>query len=493
MKKNIFLLIIILCSVFNAQAQIKNNPAVQISNSSFNSSDDDFPNGMTKSGGTLYITSERSGEQRIYIVNSENNAWSSPQEIDDIINDAAHSGSASLTPDGQYIVFAAYKHSVEGAGRTDLYSARKELGKWTDVQNLGPIVNSDAWDATPSLSNDGTVLFFSSDRAGGKGGTDIYMARRTREGWTRPTPVNEINSSSDETTPFIAADGKTLYFASNKGGGVGGHDIYVSRKSGESFASPTNIGTPINSEYDEIAYIARVNSDQAYFASSRTGGNGALDVYYAAPNPEMPSPVAIMRGIVSDKVTGKPLGADIVITDLKTRKQVATLRSDDITGEYFVTVPAERDYLITARRPDYLFYSERLTVPALSKGTEVENNIQLSPYSQGETRLMVFFDFNKTELKEESYPDLDNAIQFLQEKSDVNIGIEGHTDNVGDPAYNLKLSKDRASSVVDYLVKNGIDKKRISSTGFGEKNPKVPNNNDENRAKNRRVEMKVMK
>ncbi len=493
MKKNILLLIVILCSVFNVHAQIKNNPAVQISQSNFNSSDDDYPNTMTKSGGTLYITSERSGEQKIYIVNSENNSWTSPQEIDDVINNASHAGSASLTPDGQYIVFAAYKHSVEGSGRTDLYSARKELGKWSDVQNLGPLVNSDAWDAAPSLSNDGTVLYFSSDRAGGKGGTDMYMTRRTREGWTRPVALSDINSSSDENTPFIAADGKTLYFASNRSGGVGGYDIYVSRKSGESFSSPTNIGTPINSEYDEIAYIARVNSDQAYFASTRPGGDGALDIYYAAPNPEMPSPVAIMRGIVSDKVTGKPLGADIVITDLKSRKQIATLRSDDITGEYFVTVPAERDYLITAHRPDYLFYSERLTVPALSKGTEVENNIELSPYSQGETRLMVFFDFNKTELKEESYPDLDNAIQFLQEKSDVKISIEGHTDNVGDPAYNLKLSKDRASSVADYLVKNGIDKKRINSTGFGEKNPKVPNNSDENRAKNRRVEMKIVK
>ena len=493
MKRIILFCLCLLGFVFSSGAQVKNNPLVQISSVSFNSSDDDYPNTMAKSGSSMYITSERSGEQRIYVVEAGSGSWSSPDELDDAINDAQHAGSATLTPDGQYVVFAAYKHSVEGSGRTDLYSARKELGKWTDVQNLGPVVNSDSWDAAPSISNDGTVLYFSSDRSGSKGGTDIYMTRRTREGWTKPISLSDINTADDETTPFIAADGKTLYFASNRSGGVGGFDIYVSRKAGDNFSPATNIGTPINSEYDEIAYMSRLNSDQAYFASTRSGGSGNLDIYFAAPNPEMPSPVAVMRGKVTDKVTGKPLGADIVITDIKTRKQIASLRSDDVTGEYFVTVPAERDYLITARRPDYLFYSERMNVPALSKGTEIENDIALSPYSQGETRLMVFFDFNKSELKEESYPDLDNAIQFLQDKNDVKISIEGHTDNVGDPTYNKTLSKDRANAVVEYLVKNGIDKSRISSMGFGETKPKLPNSSDENRAKNRRVEMKVIK
>jgi len=476
-----------------AQAQVKHNSSVQLTRTSFNTSSDDYPNAMTKSGGMLYVTSERSGKQQIYYVDAQGTEWSSMNEIDGALNDASHSGSASLTADGQYIIFAAYSHQVEGSGRTDLYSARKERGEWRDVQNLGPIVNSNAWDASPALTQDGTVLYFSSDRPGGKGGTDIYMPRRTREGWTKPQNVNEINSASDEMTPYIAADGKTFYFASNRNGGAGGFDIYVTRKSGDSFSSPTNIGTPINSEFDDIAYIAKINTDHAYFASTRSGGAGGLDVYFAVPNPELPSPVTIMRGIVSDKVTGKPLGADIVITDLKTRKQVATLRSDDMTGEYFVTIPADRDYSITARKPDYLFYSERMTVPAASKGAEVTKDISLSPYSQGETRLLVFFDFDKAELKEESYPDLDNAIEFLQEKSDVKIRIEGYTDNVGDKNYNVKLSSDRAAAVSKYLISNGIDKSRITTKGFGEENPVAPNTSDENRARNRRVEMKVLK
>lgn len=435
----LFLLCVFSFFSFEAQGQVKHNAAVQLTRTSFNTSSDDYPNAMTKSGGRLYVTSERSSKQKIYFVDGNGAEWSSMKEIDGAINNAQHSGSATLTADGQYVIFAAYSHEVEGSGRTDLYSARKEGGEWRDVQNLGTIVNSNAWDAAPSLTQDGTVLYFSSDRTGGKGGTDIYLTKRTREGWTKPQNMNEINTSSDETTPYIAADGKTFYFA-----------------------------------------------------STRSGGAGGLDVYFAVPNPEMPSPVTIMRGIVSDKVTGKPLGADIVITDLKTRKQVATLRSDDITGEYYVTIPGDRDYSITARKPDYLFYSERMTVPAVSKGAEVTKDIALSPYSQGETRLLVFFDFDKAELKEESYPDLDNAIQFLQEKSDVKIRIEGYTDNVGDKNYNVKLSADRANAVSKYLANNGIDKSRITTKGFGEENPVAPNTSDENRARNRRVEMKVV-
>jgi len=133
-----------------------------------------------------------------------------------------------------------------------------------------------------------------------------------------------------------------------------------------------------------------------------------------------------------------------------------------------------------------------MTVPAVSKGAEVTKDIALSPYSQGETRLLVFFDFDKSELKEESYPDLDNAIQFLQEKSDVKIRIEGYTDNVGDKNYNVKLSTDRANAVSKYLANNGIDKSRITTKGFGEENPVAPNTSDDNRARNRRVEMKVV-
>jgi Tol biopolymer transport system component len=305
----LFLLCVFSFFSFEAQGQVKHNAAVQLTRTSFNTSSDDYPNAMTKSGGRLYVTSERSGKQKIYFVDGNGAEWSSMKEIDGAINDAKHSGSATLTADGQYVIFAAYSHEVEGSGRTDLYSARKEGGEWRDVQNLGPIVNSNTWDAAPSLTQDGTVLYFSSDRTGGKGGTDIYLTKRTREGWTKPQNMNEINTASDETTPYIAADGKTFYFASNRSGGAGGFDIYVSRKSGDSFSSPTNIGTPINSEFDDIAYIAKINTDHAYFASTRSGGAGGLDVYFAVPNPEMPSPVTIVRGIVSDKVTSKPLGA----------------------------------------------------------------------------------------------------------------------------------------------------------------------------------------
>ena len=493
MKRWILVLAAALPIAVMAQIQQRTlRPTVEVFPFEYNSAADDFCPAVTHNGATLYFTSDRSGEQRIYVCRSRAGQWLSPDRIR-TLGDAKQIGCPTLTPDGQTMIFAAYQHEAGSNGRTDLYMSKRSEGYWGKGTNLGATVNSSAWDSQGSLSSDGRTLYFASDCPGGKGGTDLYRSRWLGDRWSEPEPLVELNTEYDEITPSIAPDDKTLYFASNRPGGNGGYDIYVARLQGNRFGQPQNLGQPINTAANDISYIALPNSTTAYFASDRSGGSGGYDIWRAVPNPEMPEPVVTMHGIVRNSTTQIPIGADIIITDLKTRQKVATFRSDDETGEYYVTLTAGRTYAVTAYHPDYLFYSEQIEVPTGERGRDLEKNIDLAPIAkENATRLLVFFDFDKADLKEESLPELDLAATFLREHPEVKVRIEGHTDDVGTDDYNLQLSRRRAEAVKKYLVSKGIDEKRITTVGYGKSQPKVKDTTPEARAQNRRVEMKIV-
>jgi len=252
---------------------------------------------------------------------------------------------------------------------------------------------------------------------------------------------------------------------------------------------PKNAGDPINTDYDEFYFISVPNADIAYYASNKPGGTGGLDIYTVVPNPYKSGAVVLVSGVVSDAATGMPMGSDIIVTDLRTRKKVAEFKSDDMSGKYYVVLQPGRSYSITAKKQGYVFYSEKFDLEATNEGYEIEKNIQLSPTG---TRLLVFFDFDKAEPKEESIPEMERIIDFLRENPDKNIQIEGHTDDQGTDDYNNKLSIDRAKAVREYLVAAGIDGMRISAVGYGKTKPLVPEKSDDARALNRRVEMKIL-
>ncbi len=489
------LLVLLLGLAQTSRAQrLQAHPKVKISPLTINSEADDFAPCFLPVTNTLFFTSERdagwhSGQQ-IYASES----WSAPERVAGEVNDATHSGAATLTLDGQRMIFAAFEHSAGSRGRTDLYSARNHGGRWEEVHNLGPAINSPAWDSQPWLSPDGQWLFFVSDRPGGYGGTDIYVARRNVDGsWGIAQNAGpQINSAADEMSPSLAPDGKTFYFASNRPGGAGGFDIYTATFSNGKFQDVRRVTAGINSPADELFFVALPNSNTAYFASNRPGGMGGYDLYSAIPNPVPPAPVRIVRGIVRDKKSKQPLGAKIIITDLKTGQKLSEFASDPVTGMYYVVLPAGRDYAITAEHPGYLFFSERFTVPKGAEGKEVRYDIELSPLQGGFTRLLIFFDFDKAELKPESRAELQRVVAFLKAHPQIRIRIEGHTDDVGDEQYNLELSKRRAEAVRRYLIDHGIDPSRIEAVGYGETRPLVPNTSEAARAKNRRVEMHII-
>jgi outer membrane protein OmpA-like peptidoglycan-associated protein len=460
----------------------------------FNSSSDDFNSNITQNGRVIYFTSDRNGDkQQVFVVEKSGNSWNDPVEIKGSVNDGSQIGAVALTSDGQFMVFAAFEHEAGGFGRTDLYSAEKVQGKWTNIKNLGPNVNTDAWESQPMISNDGNILFFTSDRPGGYGGTDIYMSTKTSSGWSKAINIDKnVNSEYDEMTPVIGVDNNNFTFASNRPGGSGGFDIYISKFRSNTFTPAKNAKEPINSDGDEYYYYSMPNTDQAYFSSSRAGGSGKLDIYKAVPNPYSSDAVFMLNGVVRDIKTNEPLGSNIIITDLTTGKKVADLKSDDNTGEYYVILQQARKYSITASRKDYLFFSEKYEIPKSDKGKEQTKDIYLSPILGGNTRLLIFFDFDKAKLQDESFPELNRVIEFLKENTGVKIMLEGHTDDKGSADYNDKLSANRAKSVKEYLVSNGIDSERIETIGYGLKKPLSKEKTEDARAQNRRVEMKII-
>jgi outer membrane protein OmpA-like peptidoglycan-associated protein/Tol biopolymer transport system component len=485
MKKYLILALLVIAFAMNSYAQIN------IKEVSFNSREDDFPTSLVENGKHLYFTSERSdNRQKIFVIEKTSAGWDFPELIDKNVNSGIQNGGATLTPDGQYMIFAAYEHNEDGFGRTDLYSARKINGEWELVRNLGSYINSSTWDSQPYLSSDGSKLYFASDRPGGFGGTDLYVSERTASGWGTPKNLGRtINTEYDEMTPIMSADSKILTFASNRPNGVGGYDIYISNFQNEGFTVPQNAGSPINTIYDEYYYLSVPNADIAYYASNKPGGTGNLDIYTVVPNPHRSGAVVLVSGVVSDAASGAPLGSDIIVTDLRTRKKVADFRSDDISGKYYVVLQPGRSYSITAQKPGYVFYSEKFDIESTDKGYEIEKNIQLSPTG---TRLLVFFDFDKSVPKDESIPEMERIINYLRDNPDKNIQIEGHTDDQGTDEYNNKLSIDRAKAVREYLVAAGIDGSRISAVGYGKTKPLIPDKTEEARKMNRRVELKIL-
>lgn len=484
------------------QPVVTDRPELQITPLAINSSEDDFAPVSLRGGEMLVYTSASSGPygeagmQRIWMAQRVSSGWGLPNVTGAALARGEHVGTATLTPDGNYMVFAAYKWDVEGEkgqGRTDLYSAELIQGEWRNIRNLGPEVNSAEWDSHPAITPDGRTLYFASDRSGGKGGTDIYVSRRTPAGWSTPVNLGDpINTPQDDLAPTIAPDLKSLFFSSKGHGGAGGFDIFVARDAdptGARWNTIENVGTPINSESDEYFFVSIPNSQNSYVSSDR-GGN--QDIYTVFPNPFPPEALVTVAGRVVDIKTRRPIASSITVTDLSSGEVVANYRTDDRSGEYFVILTRGRRYSITAEAPDYIFYSDEYSIRPEAEGRDLRKDIELYRTSGGTTRLLVFFDFDKAELKTESKPDLNRAIEFMKQNPSLRVEIAGHTDSVGVAGYNTKLSQDRAEAVRRYFSDGGVAPGRIQARGYGEEQPLADNGTEEGRARNRRVEMRVL-
>ncbi|HEV8082865.1 MAG TPA: OmpA family protein [Chitinophagaceae bacterium] len=465
---------------------------------SINTSDLEYFPSLTIDGEKMIFTKRINRNEDFYESDRIHGKWSKAYPLPGNINSPTfNEGAQNISQDGNWLIFTGCNFP-EGLGSCDLYISYLTKNGWSEPKNLGPNVNSESWESTPSLSPDKKDLYFSSNVPGGFGGKDIWVCHRNEDGtWGAPLNLgSEINTSADESTPFIHADNRTLYFNSN---GLPGYsekpDIFVTRKSPDGkWSKPENLGYPINTIDDEGSLIVASDGKTAYYSSDRNDTKGGLDIYTFELRKDIrPFKTLWVKGKVFDIKTKNGLPASVELVDVKSRELVSKLQTDE-DGNYLVTLPVGKDYAFNVKRKGYLFYSENYNISETYSDSTFQVDIPLQPIEASARMVLknVFFDTKKTGLNPESITELDNVVRLLNENPHLKIQISGYTDNVGKPADNLKLSTGRAVAVVNYLLSKSIKNERLTFKGFGETNPVAANKTEEGRAMNRRTELSVV-
>ena len=465
---------------------------------SVNTKDLEYFPSLTIDGKKLIFTKRIKSNEDFYESDWINGEWSKAMPLPGNINSTTfNEGAQNISQDGNWLIFTGCNFP-EGLGSCDLYISYLTKNGWSEPQNLGPNVNSEFWESTPSLSPDKRDLYFSSNVPGGFGGKDIWVCHRNDNGkWGAPLNLGaEINTSSDESTPFLHADNQTLYFNSNGHPGYSEKpDLFITKKLPDGkWSKPLNLGYPINTIDDEGSMVVAANGKTAYYSSDRSDTKGGLDIYTFELRQDLrPLRTTWVKGKVYDKNTKEGLPSTVELTDVNTRQLMNKLQTDE-DGNYLVTLPVGKDYAFNVHRKGYLFYSENYNISEHSGDSVYTADIPLQPIEANASVILknVFFDTKKTDLKPESITELDNVVKLMNENPNMKILISGYTDNVGKPADNLKLSNGRALSVVNYLLSKGVYENRLSHKGFGASNPIAGNNAEEGRALNRRTELSVV-
>ena len=423
--------------------------------------------------------------------------WSNAVPVSGKINTTLNEGAQNISQDGEWLIFTGCNYP-EGLGSCDLYiSYKTKNNSWTEAINLGDKINTDQWESAPSLSSDKKDLYFSSNRNGGYGGKDIWVSHKSINGkWSDPKNLGPtINTSSDETCPFIHADNATLYFNSNGHLGYGASDLFLSKKINDSiWNTPENLGYPINTIDEEGSLVVASDGKTSYYASDRGDSKAGLDLYSFELREDIRAAKTLwVKGRVLDKKTNTGLPCTVELTDIINRKKITSVQTDE-DGNYLVTLPEGKDYAFNVNRKGYLFYSDNFSLTKNNTDTFFTINIPLQPIQPGASVILknIFFDNNDFSLKDVSIPELDKVVILLNENPKLTLQIGGHTDNIGKKEANISLSFSRATSVVKYLISKGINPVRLVAKGFGDSKPLGINDTEEGKSLNRRTEINVL-
>ncbi len=455
-----------------------------------------FP-GVSADGKTLIYTRLDGGQnEEFYISKWNNNSWTPSRNMRSPVNTEQNEGTISISSDGQYIFFTGCNRP-QGEGSCDLYFSALDGDTWREPKNLGFPLNTRAWETQPSVSFDGKTLYFASSRSGGFGESDLWYTTYNKGKWSAPVNLGpEINTPGSEQSPFIAKDDQTLYFISDYHDGMGGMDIFISRKQPDGrWGKAVNIGYPINTHGDEMCITLTADGEMAYIASDRKDGFGGLDIYgFVLYEEARPKKTAYVQGVVYDAKTLKKLKARIELIDIETNKTVIEATSNKLTGEFLFCLQGNKNYALNVSCEGYLFYSENFSLKAHSLTEPLKLDVPLNPILEGEKAVLrnVFFDVDKFDLKPESKTELDKLIQLLKANPRMKIEVGGHTDNTGVKQKNIELSNNRAKSVANYLVANGIEANRLTYKGYADTQPIADNKTEVGRRQNRRTEFKII-
>ncbi len=464
---------------------------------SINSDVSEYFPAISLDGNTLVFTRRVNGtNEDFYESTRTGGIWGMAHSLPGNINTNENEGAECVSQDGQWLIFNGCNYP-DGMGSCDLYISYLTAEGWSTPENMGDSINTEFWETAPSLSPDKRDLYFTSNRPGGYGGSDIYVSHRLLNGqWSAAENVGPVvNTIGDEGTPFIHADNQTLYFNSTGQPGYGNNDLFLSRKQPDgSWSKPENLGYPINTIDDQGSLVVAADGKTAYYASDRADTKGGLDLYTFPMREDIrPTKTLWVKGKVFDHSTKKGLPSSVILTDLANRQVISNLQTDE-TGNYLITLPEGKDYAFTVKRRGYLFYSENFSLSHDHGDTTYTIDIPLQPLEANATIVLknIFFDPNKYNLMRESGAELDQVVQLMKDNPTLKIQINGHTYNSGKPADNITLSENRARAVTTYLVDRGITATRLSSKGWGDSKPVADNSTQEGRARNRRTELTVI-
>lgn len=446
-------------------------------------------------------------DQDIYVSDLVNGEWTFAHNIGRPLNDKLPNGICSVSPDGNTItVINAYYD--DGNVDDGVSVSRKTASGWSfprrqiidDYHNLSEYQDY-------FVSNSGKVLISAVQRRDSRGDQDLYVSFRTGEdSWSKPVNMGRvINTPKVEFAPFLASDNKTLYFASNGHRGFGESDIFYTRRLDDTWTNwspPENIGRAINSIGWDGYYTISAKGDYAYFISTA----GALSKVNFNPTDEdifrislsreaKPDPVVLVKGKVINAKTKQPINADIFYESFSDKNDNGVATSDPVNGDYKIVLPAGMKYGFRAEAKGFIAISQNEDFSNVNNYQEITRDLELAPIQVGETVQLnnIFFVQSKAEILPDSEPELDRLLKLLLDNPALVIELGGHTDNQGNSSANLQLSEERALAIVNYLIKHGIDKKRLEFKGYGGTRPIASNASAESRQKNRRVEIKILK
>lgn len=436
----------------------------------------------------------------IYITNKENGKWTIPQNIGEPVNSNEHDATVAISPDGQSMII--YN---DDKGDGNLYECKLEGESWSKPKKMSRNINTKYHESSASYSADGKILYFVSAREGGLGGRDIYVTEwdEVKSDWGEAKNIGApINTKYNEESVIIHPDGKTLYFSSQGGATMGGYDIFKSTLGEDGkWTTPVNMGYPINTVDDDVFFVISASGRRGYYSSFKDDGFGEKDIYVITfLGPEKPSQlssednliasltkpvsekviekqvdvatkrITILKGVVREYGTLKPIGASIELIDVEENNTLATFKSNNKTGKYLVSLPSGKNYGLAVKAPGYLFHSENFNIPDSAAYTEIVKNIDLKSIEIGNTIVLknIFYDYNKATLRKASMNELDRLVKLLEDNPTLKIELSAHTDSRGGDKYNLDLSEKRAKSCATYLIEKGISADRLVDKGYGE-------------------------
>jgi outer membrane protein OmpA-like peptidoglycan-associated protein len=487
---------------------------------------------------TLFFTSRRKHSKRskrsiiddkffedVYSSDQMDGKWIKAKRLDKKVTGKTNNTNVAvvgLSPDNQSLYI--YKGKNHGG---DLYVSKLKKGEWSSPRSLSKF-NSKHREVSMCISSDESTLYFvSSNTKSGYGGTDIYISTKNERGkWGKPVNAgNVINTFFDELGVSLGANDSVLFFSSKGHNSMGGFDVFRSSISDVGLWSrPVSLGYPINTPNDDIFYVDDPDGKTGYYSSNRESGLGGMDIYkviylgaekdmfvadvedlvvgakypyddiYFVPSAKLKVDTSIlMRGFINDSENQNPVIAKIEIID-RDRSQVVATAISDSTGNYSVKIPESKEYGVEIIATGYLLYLDMVDLSMKTYDEVVVKNFLLDRVEVGAKVILknIYFETGKSTLKPESYAGLNNVVRLLETNPSIRIEISGHTDNVGSLNLNTRLSNNRAKAVVTYLVNKGVSESRLEYKGYAYSQPIAPNSTAEGRAKNRRVEFKVL-